>query len=100
MASYRIVCVSTLHPHRHITQVGVGTNSSQAEAMWSVEKVRSMIRDGHRFVTYSPSTGKHAEVRPDDYRKYAGCTIKTIRSAADAVTDNNLDNMRACRVAA
>ena len=99
MASYRIVCVSTLHPHRHITDVGVGNDSSQAEAMWSVEKVRSMIREGHRFITYSPSTGKYADVRPDDC-KYAGCTVKTIRSAADAVADNNLDNMRACRVAA
>jgi hypothetical protein len=57
-----------------------------------------MIRDeGHRFITYSQSTGKTAEVRPDDC-KYAGCTIKTIRSTADAVTDNNLDNLSVCRV--
>jgi hypothetical protein len=99
MATYNVVCVTTLHPHRHITQVGVGNDPSQAAEVWSVENVRQMIWEGHHFRTYSPSTGKYAEVRRDDC-KYAGCTYKTIRSTADAVADNNLDNLRACRVAA
>lgn len=97
MATYQVVCVNTLHPHRHITHVGLGTNLQRYEQRLTVAEVRSLIRDGHRFVTYSPSTGKYAEVRPDDC-KYAGCTIKTLRSTPDAVHDNNLDNLGTCNV--
>lgn len=97
MATYQIVCVNTEHPHRHITHAGLGSNSQGYSTRLTVAEVRSMLRDGHRFITVSPSTGKTADVRPDDC-KYAGCTIKTIRSTADAVTDNNLDNMPLCGV--
>jgi hypothetical protein len=96
MATYQVVCVNTEHPHRHITHVGLGSSPQQYTSRLTVAQVRSMIREGHRFITYSPSTGKTAEVRPDDC-KYAGCTIKTIRTTADAIADNNLDNMRLCR---
>jgi hypothetical protein len=94
MATYRIVCVNTLHPHRHITHVGTG-NDAGANEQWTVEQVRAALRNGHRFYTVSPSTGLTADVRADDCR-INGCTVKTIRSTADAVTDNNLDNLRIC----
>jgi hypothetical protein len=39
-------------------------------------------------------------VRADDCKvKLANgtpCSVKTIRSAADAIADNNLDNLKAC----
>jgi hypothetical protein len=95
MASYRIVCVETEHPHRHITHVGVGNDPSSASERLSVIDVRRAFADGHRFVSISPSTGRTADVRPDDCR-INGCTVKTIRSTADAVHDNNLDNLRVC----
>lgn len=95
MATYRIVCVKTEHPHRHIVSVGVGDNASAPTATYSVTKVRSMIDDGDSFYTVSPSKGTRASVRKDDCKE-PGCTVKTIRSHSDAETDNNLDNLSVC----
>lgn len=97
MSTYQIVCVNTEHPHRHITHVGLGTTQGGYHARLTVAEVRSLLRAGHRFITVSPSTGSTADVRPDDC-KYAGCTVETIRSTADAVTDNNLDNLATCQI--
>jgi hypothetical protein len=96
MAAHQIVCVETTHPHRHITHVGIGELSWRASERWTVNRVRDAIRDGDRFYTVSPSTRKAADVRPDTCR-IGGCVVETIRSAPDAVTDNNLDNLRVCR---
>lgn len=95
MAEYRIVCVETEHPHRHITHVGTGSDPNAANYRWTVTQVRNAIFNGDRFYTVSPSTGTTADVRRDDCR-INGCIVKTIRSTADAVTDNNLDNLRVC----
>jgi hypothetical protein len=95
MATYRIVCVDTEYPHRHILAVGTGDDPDAASARWTTAQVRSALADGDRFFTVSPSTEARAEVRRDDCPE-PGCTFKTIRSDADAVTDNNLDNLRAC----
>jgi len=96
MLTLRIVCVETLHPHRHITHVGTGDNPNQASDRWTVAQVRSAIRNGNRFYTYSPSTGRTADVEP--YDVWVGNQlIETIRSTPDAVPDNNLDNLRVCR---
>ena len=94
MADYRIVCVNTEHPHRHLTNAGTG-DPARASQVWTVAQVRSMLAAGDTFHTISPSTGKRAEVRADDCKE-PGCTVKTIRSVGDTVTDNNLDNLRAC----
>jgi hypothetical protein len=96
MASHRIVCVNTEHPHRHITHVGTGGDPNQADSRWTVADVRQALFNGDRFYTVSPSTGLTADVRPDDCR-INGCTVKTIRSHTDAVTDNNLDYLRICQ---
>lgn len=95
MAASRIVCVNTEHPHRHIVKVGTGSDPSKASKRWTVAEVRKALENGDRFYTVSPSTGKEADVKADDC-KIGGCTVKTIRSKADAVTDNNLDNLRIC----
>jgi Protein of unknown function (DUF3892) len=95
MASYRIVCVETEHPHRHILAVGTGDDPSSANSRWTVQQVRNALANGDRFYTVSPSTGLTADVKADDCN-IGGCTVKTIRSHADAVTDNNLDNLRVC----
>jgi hypothetical protein len=54
--------------------------------------VITRLADGDTFNTHSPSTDKVADVH-----KYVcevqGCTVDTLRSAPDAVSDNNLDNL-------
>jgi len=95
MASYRIVCVSTEHPHRHIVDVGTGSRLGAPSMRWSVDEVRSALGLGDSFYTDSPSTGERAAVAADDCT-FVGCSVKTIRSAADAVEDNNVDNLQTC----
>jgi len=85
MASYRIVCVEK---DEHIISVGTGDNPQQAVKRWKVADVRAAIKDGNRFYTVSPSTGKEANVELFE---------ETIRTGADGIADNNLDNLRACR---
>jgi hypothetical protein len=91
----QIVCVTTEHPHRHILSVGVGGWSSAPTVRLTVGQVRAALSAGEVFYTYSPSTQKTALVDPDTC-KATGCTVKTIRSAPDAVWDNNLDNLAVC----
>lgn len=102
MASYRIVCVKTEHAHRHIVSVGTGTDAAKPTTTYTVTQVRNMIDNGDMFTT-SDASGKTARVRKDDCgvtEKVGGvdtkCTVKTIRSTADAVKDNNLDNLPVC----
>jgi hypothetical protein len=95
MADHRIVCVTTLAPHRHIISAGTGDNPTAPSTTYTVSKVRSMIDGGETFHTVSPSTGAKAAVRKDTCPE-PRCTVATIRSAADAVTDNNLDYLAAC----
>jgi hypothetical protein len=90
MADYKIVCVTKAgtSPHQHIASVGVGTLFDTR----TVTQVRALLAQGHRFYTVSPSSGKTAFVSSYD----CACGVKTIRSHADAVTDNNLDNLGPC----
>jgi hypothetical protein len=96
MAATRIVCVETLHPHRHITHVGTGTDPDQADNRWDVMDVRSALRNGQRFYTQDPASGRTADVEP--YDAYVnGTVVYTIRSTPDAIPGNNLDSLRVCR---
>jgi hypothetical protein len=92
--TYRIVCVTTEHPHRHITEVGTGADPSGASKQWTVTAVRNAIDNGDTFYT-EDAKGNTAAVLKDTCH-FAGCTVRTIRSHSDASKDNNLDNMRAC----
>jgi len=97
MAEYRIVCAnrsgSTLG-HQHIIQVGTGANEGQADRQWTVDEVRAEISRGTRFYTVSESTWQVAEVDRYD----CSCGFKTIKTKGDLIKDNNLDNLRRCRV--
>ena len=95
MTTYRIVCVKTQHPHRHIVSVGVdGTATAPVQTM-TMATVRYRIDNGDTFETYSPSMRKTARVGKETCKE-PGCTFNTVRSQEDAVADNNLDNLRAC----
>jgi hypothetical protein len=63
----------------------------------TVAQVRACIGRGNSFYTVSPTTRAVARVEPYDVTE-SNQIIETIRSAADAVEDNNLDNLQACRV--
>jgi hypothetical protein len=55
-----------------------------------VADVRKAIKDGTKFHTETP-TGVRADVE-----RFECCGVKTIRSTADALPSNNLDNLRTC----
>jgi hypothetical protein len=96
MATYRIVCVKTEHPHRHIVSVGTGTDPKAPTSTYTVATVRRMIDSGDEFYTADPDDlTKTAKVKKDDCN-IDGCTVATIRSHADATTKNNLDNLAVC----
>jgi hypothetical protein len=95
MASHRIVCVSTEHPHRHITKLGTGIMADRHTRTWMIKEVREALQDGDRFYTVSPGTGLEAHVHADTC-DIDGCTVMTIRSGADASRDNNLDALAEC----
>lgn len=98
MAAYRIVC-TTQEPvyqpttHAHIVAVGTGTDPNKADQKWTLAEVLDAMKRGDTFYTISPSTGKRAEVRSEPC---GSCRRTIIRSAPDAVRDNNLDNLRLC----
>lgn len=100
MAQYRIICtnqepVSQPNDRAHIVGVGTGPTSVQYTKYWSLQEVLSAMDRGDTFYTHGESSGKSAWVT-----KYVcpNCTRTHIRSAPDAVTDNNLDNLTACRI--
>ena len=98
MATYRIVCtVESPSGHSnqqtHIAAVGVGDDPSDAQRKWTLDEVLRAIDRGDLFYTKGVNTGKVALVE-----KYscAPCRRLHIRSAADKVTDNDLDRIRRC----
>ena len=99
MTSYRIVCTTqaptNVPPsHQHIVEVGTGTDPSVASKRWPLDKVLAAMDAGDTFHTLGVTSGKRAAVE-----KYvcSSCRRTYIRSAADRVADNNLDNLRPCR---
>lgn len=95
---YRVVCdnqvpVDQPKSHAHIVEVGTGTAAQTYSRLWTVEEVIAAISRGDEFYTLSPSTGKEARI------VIVACEVcgrQIIRSSADAVTDNNLDNLPDC----
>ena len=98
MARYRITC-TTQQPSQlpndraHIVAVGTGTSASTYDKYWSLSEVLTAIDDGDKFYTLGEVSGKEASV---DKYKCPWCSQTHIRSSADAVTDNNLDNLPNC----
>lgn len=92
MAEYQIVCVDRGQGHGHITHVGI----QGLPGVWTIAQVRGSIARGNSFYTVSPTTRAVAAVEPHDVVQLSQ-TIETIRSSGDAIDDNNLDNLKACR---
>ena len=98
MATYRIVCTDQepsghSDQHAHTVAVGVGDDPDKAQRKWALDEVLKAIDRGDVFYTKGVNTGKLAIVM-----KYtcAQCHRVHIRSAADSVSDNNLNRIRHC----
>jgi hypothetical protein len=100
MATYRVICTiqepaSQPPKHAHIVSVGVGTTTDHYSQRFTLSQVIQMMTNGDRFYTLGPKSGKSAWVE-----KYvcSHCRQYHIKSAADAVEDNNLDSLPYCQI--
>lgn len=98
MPGHRVICTTqdppnTAHEAAHIVLVGTGTTPDRYSKTWTVQEVHEAIARGDTFYTESPTTGARARVNPWSCRT---CGRQTLRSSADAVKDNNLDNLPRC----
>lgn len=99
MAEYRIIC-TTQEPARvpndraHIVAVGTGSSASEYDRYWQLSEVLAAMDRGDTFYTFGESSRKRASV---DKYVCPYCTRTHIRSASDAVKDNNLDNLPNCQ---
>lgn len=98
MAQYRITC-TTQEPAQlpndiaHIVAVGTGASATRHDRYWQLSEVLAAMTNGDTFYTFGEQSKKIALVE-----KYQCpfCKRTHIKSSADAVTDNNLDNLRRC----
>lgn len=95
MATFRITCVTSKYAqggtHKHILTAGTTAPGTGLRQNWTVAEIRIALKNGSSFYTQSPSSGAVATVHADTC-----CGVETIRSGADAVTDNNLDDLPTC----
>lgn len=98
MTNYRIIC-TTQEPigqptsHAHIVAVGTGATAQQYTQRWTLAQVIAAMDRGDTFYTRGESSGREARVEKYTCTK---CWQTWIRSTADAVQDNNLDNLPRC----
>ena len=98
MARYRIICTTqepshVPHDRAHIVAVGTGSSASTYDKYWQLSEVLKAMDSNDTFYTFGELSRKTAEV---EKYKCPNCADTHIRSAADAVKDNNLDNLPAC----
>lgn len=99
MARYRIICTNQEpaglpNDRAHIVAVGTGATPDSYDSYWTLPEVLRAMDQGHVFYTQGRNSGKVALVE-----KYicGRCGRTHIRSAPDAVQDNNLDNLPNCQ---
>ena len=94
----RIVCVERdpmflPRPHPHVARVGTGLEPGTPARLWTVDEVIEGFARGDSFFTRSPSTGRIARI---EIVACEVCGRRILRSATDAVTDNDLDELSGC----
>ena len=102
MAVHQITCMNTGRSsdgtHEHITWLGLGTDAGYYERITvaqAIEQIRSPW--GDRYFTVSPSTGLRANVVEGGCER---CGQRPyVRTTSDGILDNNLSQVRLCRVA-
>lgn len=93
MSTHQIVCTEQTRCTQagHIISVGTGTDSTSANAQWTVREVWDALDRGEVFYTYGG--GEVALV----HKFHCPCGRNSLRSAPDATIENNLDYLRLCR---
>jgi hypothetical protein len=95
VSTYEVICVNTEYPHDHIIRVGTGEHDAAlASGIWTVEQVRAALAQGDTFFV-EDDDGDKVNVRIYDCPK-DDCVIKTIRTTADDIKDDNLLSLRTC----
>jgi hypothetical protein len=99
MAQHRIICTNQEPAgqppqHAHIVAVGIGDSTGYRQRLSSTEVIAAMDR-GEVFYTQGEQSGKIALVQKVNCQS---CYRPIIRSAPDAVHDNNLDSLPYCRI--
>ena len=94
MAEHRIICTrqeafDMPRPHAHVIIVGTEKSAGYSK-LWTITEVYNAMDQGHTFYTHGETSGKDASVQKC---KCPHCQQNTLRSAPNAVTDNNLDNL-------
>lgn len=89
---YRIVRVDKNKKRCHITAVETVSSPGAATAKWTVKEVRKAIKEGVYFYTEDAARNE-AQVKRF---KCGKCGKGTIRSKADGIPGDNLDNMPPC----
>lgn len=79
--------------HSHVVIVATEKVAGYSK-QWTITQVYNAMDQGDTFFTHGEKSQQDAAVE-----KYQCplCDEKTLRSAATAVTDNNLDSLPACR---
>lgn len=100
MARYRVVCTRQVPPDRpndqaHIVEVGTNPTPDSYSRLWTVREVIEAMSRGDTFYTQGERSGKVARV---EVVRCPICGRPYLRSAPDAVEDNNLDNLPTCNV--
>lgn len=98
MATYRIVCTEQKpsghsNQRAHIVAVGVGDDPNTAVRRLTLDEILAAMDLADIFYTRGTTSDKVALVEKTTCTR---CDRVYIRSAADAVTDNNLDSLRRC----
>jgi hypothetical protein len=94
MAEHRIICTrhesfDMPHFHAHVTIVGTEKSAGYSK-LWTVTQVYNAMDQGDTFYTRGDASGKNASVQK---YKCPHCEQETLRSAPDAMADNNLENL-------
>src|ERR1043165_7442445 len=100
MAQHRIVCTNqepagNSPTHAHIVAVGIGNSVERYAYRMALPDVIAAMNRGEVFYTKGEQSGKVALVN----KVYCPqCSHEIIRSAPDAVHDNNLDSLAYCSI--
>ena len=101
VGEWRICCVTTEGPHKHIVSVGIGVPPAMATAAvipnmeYDLDTVYKMMTEGSTFITRSIITKGADKVRKQECG-VDGCTVMTLKSGPNAHTDQVVESMPAC----
>lgn len=102
IGEWRIICVRTDGPHKHVTSVGIGAPPAVVPPTgiipnmeYDLDTVYSMMDEGSTFITRSTIT-KY----PDTVRKQPcgvdGCAVMTLKSGPKAHADQVVQDLGVC----